>query len=317
MIYKSPSNIALIKYMGKKDHKNNTPINPSLSYTLENFVSGVRLSLIKEKKDRWAPLEGKSWLPLSMSFKEKKKFLDFFKQLKNIFNLQGSYLIESANNFPKSAGLASSASSFSALTLAGYNLALKKSSKKDKLKLFTSCDLSRVSRRGSGSSCRSFFKPWCLWSGRKIQSVSLPFSNLDHEVIYLSRKEKKVSSSTAHKRIETSPFFLGRAKRAKSRLKKLMSALEEKNWKTVYYLVKDEFEDTHRLFETSKPGFSYRSEKTKQTLREIEKFWTDHRDGPLVTMDAGPHIHLLYRPDQKQLKKQLSQKLKQKIVKGC
>ena len=79
MIYKSPSNIALIKYMGK-DEKGNFPINPSLIiYALENhLISGVELKSV-ETEDIWEPLIGDEWVPLSMNVKEQERFLSFLK----------------------------------------------------------------------------------------------------------------------------------------------------------------------------------------------------------------------------------------------
>jgi len=77
MVFKSPSNIALIKYMGKTE--GNFPINPSLSYTLEHLVSGVEIELIKSETDIWESLDGNTWVPLSMSLKEQERFLSFFK----------------------------------------------------------------------------------------------------------------------------------------------------------------------------------------------------------------------------------------------
>ena len=57
----APSNIALIKYMGKQNSSSNVPTNASLSYTLENLRTTVRMDAISGDKDQWAPLEGKAF----------------------------------------------------------------------------------------------------------------------------------------------------------------------------------------------------------------------------------------------------------------
>ena len=297
MIYKSPSNIALIKYMGKT--KGNFPINPSLSYTLDHLISGVELELFT--KDTWEPLSEKEWIPLSMNPKEQERFLSFFKKLKNIFSLEGDFKIRSGNNFPKSSGAASSASSFSALTKAVYHFALKKGCTKP----LAAENLALISRQGSGSSCRSFFAPWCLWDQNKIQPVTFPYYKLHHDLILCSDEEKKISSSSAHERVQTSPFFKDRADRANHRLKMLIENMEKKNWPSIKKIVDEEFKDMHQLFETSKPSFSYFTEKSLKVLKILDQFWKEKNDGPLITMDAGPHIHLLYRLDQWTLKKEL------------
>ncbi len=298
MIYKSPSNIALIKYMGKTE--GNFPINPSLSYTLDHLISGVELEPI-ESEDIWEPLTGDEWVPLSMNVKEQERFLSFFKKLKHTFNLEGFFKVRSGNNFPKSSGAASSASSFSALTQAVYHLALREG----KIKPLSVEKLSLISREGSGSSCRSFFAPWCLWDGDKVQSVSFPYEKLHHDLILCGEGEKKVSSSEAHQRVRTSPYFKGRVSRAENRLKALMESMKKKNWVSIKKIVQEEFEDMHNLFETSKPAFSYYTEKSRKILKVLNQFWIEKEDGPLITMDAGPHIHLFYCPDQIHLKEQI------------
>ena len=292
MIYQSPSNIALIKYMGKRPH--NIPVNTSLSYTLDSYTSGVQLIPISGQKDQWSPLVGKPWLPIQLSAKEKEKFLNFFQTLKKIFGLTQYYEVQSANNFHKSAGMASSASSFSALTKASYHQALSEGGT-----AWTPEQLSMVSRQGSGSSCRSFFKPWCVWDQKGARNIQLPFQKLLHKVIWMDPTEKKVPSSLAHQRVPTSPYFKGRGDRAEKRLKQLLQAFQQKNWKKIYLIVKEEFEDMHRLFETSQPAFSYRNDKTQQVLEKVDQYWKENQDGPLVTMDAGANVHLLYQPHQK------------------
>ena len=73
----------------------------------------------------------------------------------------------------------------------------------------------------------------------------------------------------------------------------------------------DEFMDMHQLFETSNPAFSYQLPACRQVLTELKAYWQAHGDGPLITMDAGSTIHLLYRPDQDTL----AQLIKQTILK--
>jgi len=298
MIYKSPSNIALIKYMGKTE--DNSPINPSLSYTLEHLISGVELESV-DSEDFWEPLSGSEWIPLSMSQKEQKRFLSFFKKLKRIFNLEGNFKVRSGNNFPKSSGAASSASSFSALTRAVYHLALEKGC----TKALSAEELALISLQGSGSSCRSFFSPWCLWNEDKVQPVSFPYTKLRHDLILCSKGEKKIPSSEAHWRVRTSPYFETRVSRVKDRLKILMDSLNKKNWIVAQKIAQEEFEDMHNLFETSQPSFSYSTEKSRKALKILDQFWKERKDGPLMTMDAGSHIHLLYRPDQVSIREEV------------
>ena len=283
---KAPANLALIKYAGKKNALN-IPINPSLSYTLNNFVTQVKIQAIEDDKDQWRALDPKFKLSPSAI----KRFLTFFKFLKKQFFISGTYLVESGNNFPDSQGVASSASSFCALTKACYQLALSKSQKPFKpLSLNT---LSALSRQGSGSSCRSFFSPWALWENESARAIHLPFPKLTHQLILTDDKKKEVSSSLAHKKIFNSPCFQGRSKGESTRLYRLITAMSKKNWKLCFEIVWDEFQDLHQLYESV--GIHYRNKKSLEILNDIKSRWDKDQDGPLVTMDAGSTIHLLYR----------------------
>src|SRR5262245_57856701 len=110
----APSNIALIKYMGKEPGSGNRPANASLSYTLEHLRSFVVIE--PADKNEWRPLPG--FEPLQLSETGLKKFLGHLERLKAHWKIPGHHRVLSANNFPADCGLASSASSFAALTLA-------------------------------------------------------------------------------------------------------------------------------------------------------------------------------------------------------
>lgn len=298
----APSNVALIKYAGKKD-TSNLPLNSSFSYTLDHLVTKVRITKIDKQEDCWEPLDEKDFFFLELSNPAIERFLNFFRVLKEAFQIQGCYLIQSANNFPASAGAASSASSFCALTRATHQMALSCSSASEQVESFTTSCLSILSRQGSGSSCRSFFGPWALWSKEQegARPIALPFSHLIHQLILPDSKSKKVSSSEGHSRVLQSSFFEGRIERAENRLSALLSALNEQNWRKCFEITWEEFQDLHQLYETSQPPIFYRTEKSYNILNTIKTFWEKEKDGPLVTMDAGSSVHLLYRPDQKQM----------------
>lgn len=291
----SYSNIALIKYMGKTDTQANLASNPSFSYTLSHLKSVVRVSEVEknqEARDIWQPLSGPGLMPIDLSEKGQAKFLKHVQRLKDLWGYQGNLVVESANSFPADCGIASSASSFAALTKAVAIFLNRKES---------DLELARLSRLGSGSSCRSFFGPWCLWNEDNIEAVELPYSKLHHMVVLVDSEKKEVSSSEAHVRVASSPLFAERSKRVHQRMEKLLSCLKHKNWSEAYSVTWDEFEDMHQLFETSQPAFTYRNEKTKEVLEDIKKVWGYKGDGPLVTMDAGANVHLLFREEQEKI----------------
>lgn len=293
----APSNIALIKYMGKQNKNGNIPTNASLSYTLNNLLSSVVLETQPGKKDFWEPLSIPGAMDFNLSTAAQERYLNHLQMLKSYFNYNGAFIVRSCNNFPHSSGLASSASSFAALTKCAM-LALSEQTGKPMPSVEEQAKLSRM---GSGSSCRSFFSPWAIWKDEHAQAIELPYRNLIHKVIVISHEEKAVSSREAHMRVLESKLYEGRPQRAEHHLKLLIDALEAEDWQSAYQICWREFQDMHQLFETAKVPFSYRTKETRDLLDVLQNHWQRHNDGPIVTMDAGPNIHLLYRPDQTQL----------------
>lgn len=298
----APSNIALIKYMGKTDPVMNKPCNTSLSYTLDHLKTFVRIKTDTNlTTDQWQCFTRNDLRPIELSTKGCDKFLKFFAKLKSEFKIQGHFYIESANNFPSDCGLASSASSFAALTLATHAWSVKHNS-------LVSRDLQSLailSQQGSGSSCRSFFGPWVSWSTETVQAVELPFKNLKHQVILCDESIKAVSSSEAHKQVLTSDMFTNRPERAEARFLNLRIAFQKNDWKLAFEICWSEFWDMHTLFHTAKPAFMYMNANSQLVLGTLLQRWHDTGDGPLVTMDAGSNIHLLYRPDQTKIYQQI------------
>lgn len=290
----APANIALIKYMGKASPTTNLPLNASLSYTLPHLITRVELEKSAEQTDHWEPLNKPNFIPHVFSKKSQQRFLKHLTFLKKHFNCQTSFTIRSANNFPHGTGLASSASSFAALTQA----AAKACAECTNSPLPSIQEQANLSRLGSGSSCRSFFEPWALWEHDTVQAIQLPYPELIHQVILIHEDEKEVSSSEAHKRVSVLAEYPARKIRAEQNLTELLTALKSQQWGQAYHICWREFQDMHTLFSASNPPFSYITETTRRILDKLQYAWTLQGDGPLVTMDAGPNIHLLYRPDQ-------------------
>lgn len=54
----------------------------------------------------------------------------------------------------------------------------------------------------------------------------------------------------------------------------------------------------HALFETANPSFGYMTSHSLALLNLVRELWSRDGDGPLVTMDAGPNVHLIWRSEQ-------------------
>lgn len=297
----APSNIALIKYMGKVEGAGNRPTNSSLSYTLPHLRTIVELEIGSEEGeiDRWEPLaehEGRPLSRLELSVRGRERFLAHLQVLKSRYGYRGGFTVRSANDFPSDCGLASSASSFAALTRAAVRALTDLTGKP----LPDVAEMADWSRQGSGSSCRSFFSPWVVWEADAVHAwESLGHQgDLLHQVVVVNEKTKAVSSSEAHRRVSSSALFRGRPERAAERMAALISALEANRWSDAFEIAWAEFWDMHALFETSRPSFGYMTSGSMDVLKFVrDEFWEREGDGPLVTMDAGPNVHLLFRPD--------------------
>jgi diphosphomevalonate decarboxylase len=281
------------KLAGQTHALANQPTNASLSYTLDHLVSTVEVEYVPGT-DAWSWEMLESSEPFAMSDKGRAKYIGFAQRLADQFGIPGQYKIRSGNSFPAACGIASSASSFAALTLAMAEI--QKNVRGGHL---SAQELSRLSRMGSGSSCRSFFKPWSIWKSDGAESISAPYEKLEHDVVVVSGEEKSVSSSEAHLRVSSSLLFEGRAARAERRLKELLLSFQSKDWEKSYQLIWEEFWDMHALFETSRPSFGYMNERSISVLQSARDQWQTKKDGPWITMDAGPNVHFLWRPEQR------------------
>jgi diphosphomevalonate decarboxylase len=300
----APANIALIKYMGKADTQSNTPTNGSLSYTLNDLLSFVELENHGGDEDFWEALAMPASHLFSISEKAQTKFIAHLQFIKRELDFEGGFIIRSCNNFPADCGLASSASSFAALTKCAVR-AICELQQRDEL---DATQMALLSRIGSGSSCRSFFSPWALWeTDGNVQGLDFPFNDLIHDVVVISREAKAVPSSEAHQRVQTSPKFAGRAERAQQRLADLQQALSNSDWQAAATIAWDEFIDMHELFTTAEPSFKYHTDAGEKVLADIDRYWQKNNDGPIVTMDAGPNIHLLFRRDQHDIAQEMKQ----------
>ncbi len=295
-IVSAPSNIAIIKYMGKTSAEQNLPTNPSISYTLNHLRSFVSIESNSLGIDTWQPLDGNGLLPLELSDKGKYKFLKYFGRLKEFWSVDSFFSIKSANNFPSDCGIASSSSSYAALTLAAATVFNKMNPKKEVIELGF---LSAWSRLGSGSSCRSFFDPWAIWKGERAEPWDCAFRDLNHCVLLVDSSLKEVSSSEAHLRVTTSPLFADRIHKVTERLKRLERANSDRNWNQFSILAYEEFQEMHELFETSQPRFTYRKEETLGILNKLNELNKTLESKILITMDAGNNIHCMALPNRR------------------
>lgn len=280
-----PSNIALVKYMGKSQLNVNQAANASISMTLPHLTSTciIKENALQEDRfivDKRTPLTSQ----------EQQKALIHVTRLKAHFQANDCHMdITSFNAFPASCGLASSASSMAAITKAVVSFICEKQNRS----LPDTQTLAQLSQLGSGSSCRSFFGPFALWHGEQKASLGCPIE-IHHRVIMISSSEKKIKSSQAHKIISASSELPNRIQRANKRVAELIPALVEGDWSAMRYITESDSKDMHWLLEHN--GIYYRNSEVTDCFEKLKSFLHQKPDfQPITTMDAGPNIHVLLR----------------------
>ncbi len=267
------------------------PLNDSISMTLDGVQTTTTVEFSNQyQKD--AVFIGDSIAPINEVTGSKKervaKQLDRLRQIKGI-NLPAK--VVSKNNFPTGAGIASSASAFSALTAACiYALDLKVDSKEQSI-------LNRLA--GSGSAARSVPGGFVIWHASSKSKESYAeqlypedYWDLADVILVVSNQEKKHSSLVGHSLADTSPFFAVRKKTAQSNNKQLMVALAEKDLAKLGEVIEKEMFILHSLAMTSTPSLLYWSPETVGVLDHVNQL---REDGLQVyaTLDAGPNVHLI------------------------
>lgn len=303
---RAPSNIAFIKYWGAKDLQRVIPTNPSISMTLDACHTRSTVEHIDadgEHEILWrAQDRGLETAP--PAFAERgKRHLDFLRQWSGV---GGHFRVATENSFPAAAGIASSASGFSALTLATLAALGREVSMSER---------SNLSRRsGSGSASRSVMGGYVEW----------PFGDGDHEdagdnengeddchayqlapashwdvrdvVAVVEEGPKATSSLEGHLRAPTSPYFETRLRHLPLRLANVREALERRDFEQLGEAVEAEAIDLHCVAMTSNPAIFYWQPATLTVLEAVREM---RRAGIAAysTLDAGANVHVICLPE--------------------
>jgi|ERR1043165_383148 diphosphomevalonate decarboxylase len=304
--WRSPSNIALVKYWGKKAGVQ-IPANPSISFTLEQCYSETSVTLL-EKTGKSKDIELRFYFDGKANMAFQLKMLQFFESIKKDFPLLQQYgvLIHSTNSFPHSSGIASSASAMSALATCLCDLQQQLDKKKlPEAKFWQKA--SYYARLGSGSAARSVYPSISQWGKTKTvkgssDEYAIPFEKNLHPIfktfqntiLIASSAEKKVSSRVGHSLMKTNPFAKTRYEQAEKNLKEIIVALKKGDVEKFGAIVEEEAMTLHALMMCSSPSFVLMAPSTLRMIEEIRKFREATKAPVYFTLDAGPNIHLLY-----------------------
>ena len=302
--YRSPSNIALVKYWGKRDVQ--LPQNPSLSFALTNSFTETVVQY---------SFENSNIIDLELFFENQrndafeKRFNDYFERIIDIIPFVRSlkFRIESKNSFLYSAGIASSASSMSALALCLVSIERDLFGTLNDEKAFLE-KVSFLSRLGSGSAARSVYGNYSVWGESSSVSgssdeIAVSFDKRIHPdflalgdaILITNSESKRVSSSMGHNLMIDHPYAVARYQQANENLKKLINALETGDEQLFVDVVENEALSLHALMMSSSIGYSLLNQNTWEIINKIRKFREENNTFAAFTLDAGPNVHLIYK----------------------
>ncbi len=196
-------NIAFIKYWGNRDPILRIPANGSISMNLQGLTTRTQVTFAPDLPADQLTLNDQTTSGIALQ--RVSQFLDHVRKLSG---KQWFAQVESENNFPTGAGIASSASAFAALSLAASRAAGL---------TLSETGLSRLARRGSGSACRSVPGGFVEWQAGDTDQDSYAYSLAPAEhwkladcVAIVSQQHKETGSFQGHALADTSPLQTAR-----------------------------------------------------------------------------------------------------------
>jgi len=295
---RSAANIAFVKYWGKKGLR--LPCNPNLSMTLSQCYTDMEISY--KKSDLLSVhvfLDGKrqdSFIP------KVKKLIHYFQEE---FSLESNceWTIRSKNSFPHSSGIASSASSMSALSFGLFQLLVPEKFSLERTSYFA--------RLGSGSAARSIYPGYVTWGKFNEQTSDENASELltiheDMKEVYdaiciVDSNKKKVSSTKGHELMNSHRFKSVRYDQARENLDLTIQAIKTGDWKILGDVLEEEALTLHGLMMNSRPSFILLHPKTLMIIDKVRSFRLEKGFPLYFTLDAGPNVHLIYGTNGKEV----------------
>ena len=279
-------NIAFIKYWGNRDDALRLPVNGSVSMNLAALRTKTSVTFRDDLKDGDVlTVNGQEVTGASLN--RAAKFMD---EVRRLSGEERFAEIVSENNFPMGAGIASSASAFAALALAGSAAAGLDLSEQD---------CSRLARMGSGSACRSVPGGFCEWlyGSGDADSVSVSIAPAEHWdltdlIAVISGEHKKVGSSAGHGMAATSPYQNARVADAPARIEKCRAAILNKDFAALAEVSERDCLLMHAVMMTSTPPLLYWEPASIALVKGV-KAWREEGIPCFCTLDAGPNVHIL------------------------
>jgi diphosphomevalonate decarboxylase len=320
--WSAPSNIALVKYWGKKERQ--IPANPSISFTLNNCKTITKLEVVKKSENNDFSFE----LLFEGKPKEdfKPKIQKFFERIEQFcpFLKEFHFKIDTQNTFPHSSGIASSASGMAALAM--NIMSLEKAINPSISDEYFYAKASFLARLGSGSACRSIKGEVVVWGnhteisgssdlfGVALTEIHPNFKNYQDTILLVDKGEKQVSSTVGHDLMHNHPFAERRFNQAHENLSKIKAILTSGNIAEFIKIVENEALTLHAMMMTSMPYFILMKPNTLEIINKIWKYRNETQVPVCFTLDAGANVHVLYPEN---VKEKVLQFIQDELIEYC
>jgi diphosphomevalonate decarboxylase len=279
------SNIAFIKYWGNRDAVLRIPASGSISMNLEGLETRTTVSFDASLAQDQLILNGQN-----ASEEARGRVSLLLDQVRTMSGVNLCAKVESQNNFPTGAGIASSASAFAALSLAASAAAGLQLSERE---------CSRLARRGSGSACRSVPGGFVEWQAGNDDESSYAYSLAPAEhwdlvdcVAVVSQAHKPTGSTQGHALADSSPLQAARVASAAERLEVCRRAILQRDFASLAAVAELDCNLMHAVMMTSQPPLLYWQPATLSVMHAVQE-WRAGGMPVFYTIDAGPNVHVL------------------------
>ena len=281
---KAPSNIAFVKYWGRKDETLRLPENGSVSMNLSGLQTTTTVEFSPKYAEDFIEING------IREPNEGSRAVKHLDRIRGMAKIVDKAKVITKNNFPTGTGLSSSASGFAALTLASSKAAGLELSEKE---------LSILARQGSGSACRSIPDGFVEWVDGNTSDTSFALSIFPPDyfgiidvVVVVSTEKKFLATSKGQKSARTSPFFERRLELIKDKIDRVKKAIEDKNFSEFGKLIETEALEFHLILFTSNPPLFYWTPETVRLMKFVQKIRSEGLEC-YFTINTGQDIHLI------------------------
>lgn len=278
------SNIAFIKYWGKKDEQLRLPSNGSISMNLSNLYTTTTVEFTQDLQADDVTINNEK------DAKKTAKVIAHLDRIRAIARTSMRARVVSLNNFPTSVGLSSSATGFAALTVASA-LALGLD--------LTEKEMTVLARLGSGSACRSIPTGYVEWKAGETTDESYAVSlyppthwDLVDLVALTSVQEKYVATTEGQKSAQSSPFFAQRITRMDTKIEDCKRYIKEKDFPALGKLIEEDALEMHAIMMTSNPPLLYWLPETVLVMQKVLE-WRRGGVDVYFTINTGQNVHVI------------------------